>query len=370
MKKLFVLFLLLGFVTCLSYSDQISVRVIINSVDVISPDGETKNYTKPEDVPNIDYSYKVIANGMLILNYHSVGIMLKNRQGLLIARHPITNLLIFSKVEGTRPGPIVVTFDSSTIAQMTADTIFTLKYDEKDNSVTMGVVDGHATLKISGEEAEQFEYFTSNDLVVYKNPAEGIMPLINKIKDTVEFRNSTEWIIDNHYRMELECFKTIDSINNGHSYPLVRGLLIKGRDNTIMNAESYFNDIRTDVLGLMNSTAANFGIVPPDLSLNDFSYFLCLKSNKFSVIEPIMDQALSGVLQYVVTMTQDGSHGKESGLRFHIHDYVREKRDTLILKSIIFAVIELMNRFMEYVVNNTDIERNRMKWKAKSEGIK
>lgn len=223
---------------------------------------------------------------------------------------------------------------------------------------------------ISGEEAEQFEYFTSNDLVVYKNPAEGIMPLINKIKDTVEFRNSTEWIIDNQYRMELECFKTIDSINNGHSYPLVRGLLIKGRDNTMMNAESYFNDIRTDVLGLMNSTAANFGIVPPDLSLNDFSYFLCLKSNKFSVIEPIMDQALSGVLQYVVTMTQDGSHGKESGLRFHIHDYVREKKDTLILKSIIFAVIELMNRFMEYVVNHTDVERNRMKWKAKSEGIK
>lgn len=223
---------------------------------------------------------------------------------------------------------------------------------------------------ISGEEAEQFEYFTSNDLVVYKNPAEGIMPLINKIKDTVEFRNSTEWIIDNQYRMELECFKTIDSINNGHSYPLVRGLLIKGRDNTIMNAESYFNDIRTDVLGLMNSTAANYGIVPPDLSLNDFSYFLCLKSNKFSVIEPIMDQALSGVLQYVVTMTQDGSHGKESGLRFHIHDYVREKRDTLILKSIIFAVIELMSRFMEYLVNHTDVERNRMKWKAKSEGIK
>lgn len=223
---------------------------------------------------------------------------------------------------------------------------------------------------ISGEEAEQFEYFTSNDLMVYKNPAEGIMPLINKIKDTVELRNSTEWIIDNQYRVELECFKTIDSINNGHSYPLIRRLLIKGRDNTIMNAESYFNDIRTDVLGLMNSTAANFGIVPPDLSLNDFSYFLCLKSNKFSVIEPIMDQALSGVLQYVVTMTQDGSHGKESGLRFHIHDYVQEKKDTLILKSIIFAVIELMNRFMEYVVNHTDVERNRMKWKAKLEGIK
>lgn len=164
MKKILVLLLLLGFVTCISYSEQLSVRVIINSVDVISPDGETKNYKKPEDVPNIDYSYKVIANGMLVLNYHSIGIMLKNRQGLLIAKHPITNLLIFSKVEGTRPGPIIVTFDSSTIAQMTADTIFSLKYDEEDNSVTLGIIDGRATLKIKGDEAE----LIANETFKYK----------------------------------------------------------------------------------------------------------------------------------------------------------------------------------------------------------
>ena len=164
MKKLLMLFLLLEFVTCLAYSDQISVRVIINSIDIISPDGELKNYTDPEDIPNIDYSSKVIANGMMILNYHSVGIILKNKQGLFIARHPITNLLIFSKVEGTRPGPIVVTFDATTIAQMSADTIFSLKYDEKEKSVTLGIIDGHATLKINEDEVE----LVGNETFKYK----------------------------------------------------------------------------------------------------------------------------------------------------------------------------------------------------------
>ncbi len=165
MKKLLILFLLLGLVTCISYSDQLSVRVIINSIDIISPDGDSKTYTNPEDVPNIDYFSKVIANGMLILNYHSVGIIVKNKQGLLIARHPITNLLIFSKVEGTRPGPIVVTFDASTIAQMSADTIFSLKYNEKENTVTMGIIDGHASLKVNDEEEIEL---ATNETFKYK----------------------------------------------------------------------------------------------------------------------------------------------------------------------------------------------------------
>ena len=165
MKKLLTLFLLLMFFACVSYSEQLSARVIINSIDIISPDGDSKTYTNPDDVPNIDYYSKVIANGMLILNYHSIGIIVKNKQGLLVARHPITNLLIFSKLEGTRPGPIVVTFDATTLAQMSADTIFSLKYNEKENTVTMGIIDGHATLKVNDEEEIEL---VANETFKYK----------------------------------------------------------------------------------------------------------------------------------------------------------------------------------------------------------
>jgi len=151
MKKLLTLFLLLVFV-CAAYSDKINVRVIINALDVISPDGETKTYYTPEKVPDLEYASKIIAKGMTILNYHSVGIVLKNQQGLFISKEPISGDLIFSKMENTRSGPIVVTFDATTIAQMNADTIFSLRYDEKENSVTMGIIDGRATIKIGEEE--------------------------------------------------------------------------------------------------------------------------------------------------------------------------------------------------------------------------
>ena len=107
MKKILVLFLLLGF-ACISYSDEINVRVIINAIDIISPDGEIQTYTNPSKVPNLEYASKIIAKGMTILNYHSVGIVLKNQQGLFISRDPLKGTFIFSKIENSKSGAIVI----------------------------------------------------------------------------------------------------------------------------------------------------------------------------------------------------------------------------------------------------------------------
>lgn len=164
MKKLLILVVLLFSFSGMIYSDSVNVRVIVNSIDIVSPDGDTKTYTNPEDVPDIEYSSKIIANGMLILNFHSVGIVLKNKQGLFMSKHPITDVLVFSKVENSRSGPILIYFNSTTIAQMSADTVFSLKYDEKENAVTMGIIDGNAILKIDEEEIE----FVTDETFKYK----------------------------------------------------------------------------------------------------------------------------------------------------------------------------------------------------------
>ncbi len=164
MKKLLILITLLFSFSGMIYSDSVNVRVIVNSIDIVSPDGDTKTYTNPEDVPDIEYSSKIIANGMLILNFHSVGIVLKNKQGLFMSKHPITDVLVFSKVENSRSGPILIYFNSTTIAQMSADTVFSLKYDEKENAVTMGIIDGNAILKIDEEEIE----FVTDETFKYK----------------------------------------------------------------------------------------------------------------------------------------------------------------------------------------------------------
>ena len=118
MKKLLILITLLFSFSSMIYSDSVNVRVIVNSIDIVSPDGDVKTYTNAADVPDIEYSSKIIANGMLILNFHSVGIVLKNKQGLFMSKHPITDVLIFSKVENSRSGPILIYFNSTTIAQM------------------------------------------------------------------------------------------------------------------------------------------------------------------------------------------------------------------------------------------------------------
>ncbi|EGV33267.1 hypothetical protein HMPREF9431_00865 [Segatella oulorum F0390] len=219
---------------------------------------------------------------------------------------------------------------------------------------------------ISGDEAEQFDYFSSNDQIVYKNSSDGISALIDKIKTVVTLRNSTEWKIDNLYRKELECCKALDKIGKGKSYPLIRSLLIENRTNSVIGAEIYLNALRTDVIELINSVAAKYGIVPPDLTINEFSYFLCdHKNSKFQIVTPIMDKALTGLLEYVVKMTQDGSHGKESGLRYRIHDYIQKNKDTLILQSLLFAIMELVIRFMTYLSDHTDKEINETRWVQK-----
>ena len=47
---------------------------------------------------------------------------------------------------------------------MSADTVFSLKYDEKENAVTMGIIDGNAILKIDEEEIE----FVTDETFKYK----------------------------------------------------------------------------------------------------------------------------------------------------------------------------------------------------------
>lgn len=81
-----------------------------------------------------------------------------------MSKHPITDVLVFSKVENSRSGPILIYFNSTTIAQMSADTVFSLKYDEKENAVTMGIIDGNAILKIDEEEIE----FVTDETFKYK----------------------------------------------------------------------------------------------------------------------------------------------------------------------------------------------------------
>ena len=211
-------------------------------------------------------------------------------------------------------------------------------------------------------DEDELNYFEDNDAIFFKG--NGIQPLFDRIKSDVDKINSAEFQIDNQFKNELLCCKTFDKQCHGDSYSLIRSLLIKNLENDLQNTEKYFNEFRK-LLEKMSTIAANFGIVPKGLSLNEFSKFLCRhKDSKFLLYDDILPKPLYAMLFYVIRLAQDGSHDTPD-LQYGVHHYVSETHDVLIFRSILFAVIKLISWFTLYLADNTIKERNMAKWKER-----
>ena len=204
-------------------------------------------------------------------------------------------------------------------------------------------------------DEDELNYFKDNDAIFFKT--NGLLPLLDRIKKDVIKINSAEFQIDNQFENELICCKTFDKHCNGNSYNIIRSLLIKNQENDLQNSEKNLNEFRT-LLENMNTVAVNFGIVPEKLSLNEFSKFLCRhKDLKFSVNDDILPKALYEILFYVVRLVQDGSHDRPD-LQYGIRRYIHDTHDVLIIRSILFAVIEIITWFTRYVEEHPDKEEN------------
>lgn len=208
-------------------------------------------------------------------------------------------------------------------------------------------------------DEDELSYFKDNNAIFYKG--NGLLPLLNRIKNDVDNYNSAEFQIDNQFKKELDYFQVFDKQCDAKSHDLVRELFIQSREGSLSEAESYFNQFRSEILENMNAVAAHFGIVPKGLSLNDFSRFLCSKAEKYKLKEEVLPKALHMLMEYVVRMVQDGSH-KRGNIQYGVHQFVSKYKDTLIIQSLLFAIIELMSWFIPYLATHTDIQQNLDNW--------
>ncbi len=208
-------------------------------------------------------------------------------------------------------------------------------------------------------DEDELSYFKDNNAIFFKG--NGLQPLLDRIKNDVDKINSTDFQIDNQFKNELFCCKIFDKLCNGDSYSIIHSLLIKNQENDLQNSEIHLNEFRT-LLENMNTVAANFGIVPEKLSLNEFSKFLCRhKDSKFLVNDDILPKALYEILFYVIRLVQDGSHDRPD-LQYGIRRYIHDTQDVLIIRSILFAVIEIITWFTRYVEEHPDKEENLRKF--------
>jgi hypothetical protein len=208
-------------------------------------------------------------------------------------------------------------------------------------------------------DEDELSYFKDNDAIFFKS--NDLLPLLDRIKNDVDKFNSAEFQIDNQFEKELNYFQVFDKQCDAKSYELVRELLIQSREGSLTGAEDYFNQFRSKILENMNAVAAHFGIVPEGLSLNDFSRFLCSKAEKYKLKKEILPKALHMLMEYVVRMVQDGSH-KRGNIQYGVHQFVSENKDTLIIQSLLFAIIELISWFIPYLAMHTDKQQNLANW--------
>lgn len=209
-------------------------------------------------------------------------------------------------------------------------------------------------------DEDVLSYFKDNNAIFFKG--NGLLPLLDRIKNDVNKINSAEFQIDNQFRKELLCFQAFDKQCNAKSHDLIRGLLIQSREGSLTGTEEYFNKFRSEILENMNAVAAHFGIVPEGLSLNDFSRFICSNADRYKLNEEVLPKALHMLMQYVVRMAQDGSH-KRAYLQYEVNQFVSRNKDTLIIQSLLYAIIELVSWFITYLMSHTNEQENLANWK-------
>lgn len=210
---------------------------------------------------------------------------------------------------------------------------------------------------------DELDYFNDNDAIFFKG--NGLLQLLERIKNDVDKINSVEFQIDNQFRKELNYFQIFDKQCNAKSYNLIRELLIQSREGSLTNTETFFNQLRKEILENMNALAACFGIVPEGLTLNDFSKFICSKVEKNKPKEEVLPKALHMLMQYVVRMVQDGSHN-HANLQYEVSQFVSMNKDTLIIQSLLFVIIELMSWFMPYLAMHMDKQKNLANWQLQN----
>lgn len=167
--------------------------------------------------------------------------------------------------------------------------------------------------------------------------------LFESIKTTVEAMNSPHFILRNKFSNEFEAAKLIPNAEN----LLFKGLLLDFSDFSSNNVivESY-NPVRMLCENIIDKCQEK-GYIPYLSSLNSVCDFLDLKEIEgFKLKVPIMHKTLIRSLDYFLSITQDGSHDK-SGLPLKVIDYVRNRRNANLYKSILYIAMDLLLWYKE-----------------------
>ena len=191
--------------------------------------------------------------------------------------------------------------------------------------------------------------------------------MFDAIKEEVKLKNTTSYIVRNKYRDELNAATLI---KGGEEF--VYEFLIRDYEGTLAEMVEPFVRMRR-LIEKMFALCESMKIIPPISSdTNGTARYLLNnvygnkdKANAFiqqyRMTSIIMPKPLAQSLEYVVRVTQDGSHSK-MGLKLDIDKYFQETKDCLLLRSVATLLIDLLKWFALFMLCHTDIDQNTELW--------
>ena len=197
-----------------------------------------------------------------------------------------------------------------------------------------------------------------------KNDDDELSEMFDAIKNEVDKRNSPGFIVRNKYEYELNAANII----NG-AYDLVFEFFVKDLEGSLEEMVEPFVRGRR-ILEKIFGLCEEWKLIPPisDDMNGTSNYFL---HNNYSPKQQdgrrnelykmtdtcIMPKPLAQSLSYIVSITQDGSHSKGK-LKLKVDSYFEKTKDTLLLRSVYYILIDIIKWFVLTMMKYKDKEIN------------
>ena len=149
--------------------------------------------------------------------------------------------------------------------------------------------------------------------------------------------------------------------------------ILKDIENDVIDKspEDLLNQLRK-IIEKIFTKLNQIGIIPNEIIqnkgwINGSSLFLSGKHIDFIHNQDFIHPTIAEVIFRLLNITQDASHG-EGDLRLKVDDYMKEMKSPYLYKSCVFQLLELLVWFKNFIDNNPDSDKNKLKWTKKEIG--
>jgi len=198
--------------------------------------------------------------------------------------------------------------------------------------------------------------------------SEGEKDLLEAIKKAVDEKRTPSFIVRNKFR---EILDAAEEHLNKDSANFLYEFLICDNINSFENLKEPFFQSRL-IIEQLYLKLESLSLIPPiSNDTNGTTHYLrtgdygTRQKDKIKIIykcrEELFPKPVSLGLKYIVDILQDAAH-KKKGLKLQVDDYYSETKDSLLLRSVVYLLIDIIKQFATIEKKNKDTEINAYKY--------